>query len=63
MEKIENPLLVKSNLDYEAPDFRKIKNKHFMPAIIKGMELQNNKISEIVKNKEKNSGLVRRSID
>ncbi|HAO14379.1 MAG TPA: dipeptidyl carboxypeptidase II [Tenacibaculum sp.] len=52
MEKIENPLLVKSNLDYEAPDFRKIKNKHFMPAIIKGMELQNNKVSEVVKNKE-----------
>lgn len=49
----ENPLLVKSTLDYGAPDFTKIKDEHFMPAITKGMELQNEAIAAIVANKEK----------
>ncbi len=48
----ENPLLVKSTLDYGAPDFTKIKNEHFMPAILKGMELQNEEIAKIVANTE-----------
>lgn len=47
-----NPLLVKSTLDYGAPDFTKIKNEHFMPAILEGMKLQNESISKIVENKE-----------
>ena len=49
---VENPLLVKSTLDYGAPDFTKIKNEHFMPAILKGMKLQNEAIENIVVNKE-----------
>ena len=51
-DMVENPLLVKSSLDYGAPDFTKIKNEHFMPAIIEGMKLQNEAIQEIVENKE-----------
>ncbi|WP_272148753.1 M3 family metallopeptidase [Tenacibaculum aiptasiae] len=47
-----NPLLVKSTLDYGAPDFTKIKDEHFMPAILEGMKVQNEEISKIVENKE-----------
>ena len=47
-----NPLLVKSTLDYGAPDFTKIKNEHFMPAILEGMKLQNQAIQKIVATKE-----------
>lgn len=50
MSTSENPLLVKSTLDYGAPDFTKIKNEHFMPAILKGMEVQNEEIAKIVAN-------------
>ena len=49
---VENPLLVKSTLDYGAPDFTKIKNEHFMPAILEGMKLQNDVIKSIVANKD-----------
>lgn len=48
----ENPLLVPSTLAYGAPDFTKIKNEHFMPAMLKGMALQQEKIAAIVANKE-----------
>nr|WP_243743988.1 M3 family metallopeptidase [Tenacibaculum caenipelagi] len=49
---VENPLLVKSTIDYGAPDFTKIKNEHFMPAILKGMEVQNEEIAKIVASTE-----------
>jgi peptidyl-dipeptidase Dcp len=52
MSTSENPLLVKSTLDYGVPDFTKIKNEHFMPAILKGMEVQNEEIAKIVANTE-----------
>ena len=52
MSTSENPLLVKSTLDYGVPDFTKIKNEHFMPAIVKGMEVQNEEITKIVANTE-----------
>ncbi|RBW61937.1 dipeptidyl carboxypeptidase II [Tenacibaculum sp. E3R01] len=52
MDTPENPLLVKSNLEYGTPDFTKIKNSHFKPAILKGMELQNEEIAKIVVNKD-----------
>ncbi|CAM1363243.1 Dipeptidyl carboxypeptidase [Tenacibaculum sediminilitoris] len=48
----ENPLLVQSTVDYGAPDFTKIKNEHFMPAILEGMKVQNEEIVKIVANKE-----------
>ncbi len=47
----ENPLLTKSTLDYGAPDFTKIKDEHFLPAILKGMEVQNEEITKIVADK------------
>ncbi len=50
MVNTENPLLAKSSLDYGAPDFTKIKDEHFMPAILKGMEVQNEEIAKIVAN-------------
>ncbi len=49
----ENPLLVKSTLDYGAPDFTKIKNEHYLPAILEGMKIQNSEIEKNVKNTEK----------
>lgn len=51
----ENPLLAKSTLPYGAPDFTKIKNEHFLPAILEGMKLQNEAIEKIVSNKEKST--------
>ncbi|CAL2101803.1 Dipeptidyl carboxypeptidase [Tenacibaculum sp. 190130A14a] len=51
-DMVENPLLVKSSLDYGAPDFTKIKNEHFMPAILEGMKLQNETIQKIVDSEE-----------
>jgi peptidyl-dipeptidase Dcp len=51
-DMVENPLLVKSSLDYGAPDFTKIKNEHFMPAILEGMKVQNEAIQKIVDSKD-----------
>ncbi len=48
----ENPLLVKSTIDYGAPDFTAIKSDHFKPALLKGMALQNDAIAKIVANTE-----------
>ncbi len=51
MQETDNPLLVESTLDYGAPDFTKIKNEHFKPAILKAMEVQNQEIAAIISNK------------
>jgi peptidyl-dipeptidase Dcp len=48
----ENPLLTASNLPYGAPDFTKIKNEHFQPAIEQGMKEQITEIEEIANNPE-----------
>lgn len=50
MNTKENPLLIKSTLPYGAPDFANIKNEHFLPAIIEGMNVQNKEIEAIVAN-------------
>ncbi|MEX6627506.1 M3 family metallopeptidase [Tenacibaculum salmonis] len=47
-----NPLMIKSRLDYGTPDFSKIKNEHFMPAILEGMKLQNQAIQAIINTNE-----------
>ena len=47
-----NPLLVESTLPYGAPDFSKIKDEHYRPALLKGMALQNERIVAITSNKE-----------
>lgn len=48
----ENPLLVESKLEYFAPDFSKIKDEHFRPALLKGMELQAERVTKIAENAE-----------
>ena len=52
MDISKNPLLIKSTLEYGTPDFTKIKTAHFLPAILKGMKLQNEAIEKITTNKE-----------
>ena len=47
-----NPLLVESTLPYGAPDFSKIKDEHYRPALLKGMALQNERIAAITSNNE-----------
>ena len=48
----ENPLLSESSLPYGAPDFTKIKNEHFQPAIEQGMKEQMEEIEAIANNPE-----------
>jgi len=55
MDTSKNPLLEKSNLPYGAPDFTKIESKHFMPAMLAGMDFQNLEIEKITKNVDKPS--------
>ncbi|MDN3618870.1 M3 family metallopeptidase [Polaribacter undariae] len=50
MDISKNPLLIKSTLEYGTPDFTKIKSKHFLPAILEGMKLQNEAIVKITEN-------------
>lgn len=51
-EKSKNPLLTKSTLPYGAPDFTKIKNEHFQPALEVAMKEQEEAVKRIVENKE-----------
>ncbi|SEA30410.1 peptidyl-dipeptidase Dcp [Arachidicoccus rhizosphaerae] len=46
----DNPFLKTSTLPYEAPDFTKIKDEDFKPAIIEGMRLQLDEIKKITDN-------------
>src|SRR5690625_3509639 len=48
----ENPFATKSNLPYQAPDFNKIKDEHFKPAIEGGIESKRKEIEEIANNPE-----------
>ena len=52
MNENENPLLVESTLPYYAPDFTKIKNEHFEPAMLEGIAQQRKAIDEITSNSE-----------
>lgn len=54
MEKniIKNPLLEKSNLPYGAPDFSKIEDKYYKEAIFEAMQLQKERVTKIIENKE-----------
>lgn len=45
-----NPLLTESTLDYQAPDFSKIRPEHFVPAIKEGIRLQLAEIDSIISN-------------
>src|SRR5690554_1027236 len=44
-----NPLVKPSTLPYFAPDFAKIKNKHFEPAILEGIRIKRENIDKIIK--------------
>ena len=48
-----NPLLKASTLAYGAPDFSKIKNSDYLPAIEEGIRQQREEINAIVSNKKK----------
>lgn len=48
-----NPFLKESTLPYFVPDFTKIKNKHFKPALLEAMRQQSDSVNDIVKNSEK----------
>lgn len=43
----ENPLLVKSNLKYEAPPFDKIENRHFLPAFEEALLIARERVDKI----------------
>nr|WP_240612559.1 M3 family metallopeptidase [Brumimicrobium salinarum] len=47
-----NPLLQKSTLPYGAPDFSKIRNQHFEPAIMEGIRIKRERLKEIVESEE-----------
>ena len=48
-----NPFMKKSNLQYEAPEFDKIKNEHFKPAFEFGLKQHDAEILKIANNSEK----------
>lgn len=50
--KAMNPFLENYKTPYKAPPFDKIKNEHFKPAIIKGIDDQSKEIKAIVASKE-----------
>lgn len=52
MNNSENPLMVESKLPYGAPNFTKINDAHFKPAILEGMAKQKNAIEAITANNE-----------
>lgn len=48
----DNPLLAESSLPYSTPDFSKIKNEHFKPAIVEGIRIKKEAVSQIAHNTE-----------
>lgn len=48
----DNPFAKTSELPFEVPDFDAIKNKHFKPAILKGIETKEKEIEKIANNEE-----------
>jgi len=48
----ENPFFTASTLPFEAPDFDKIENEHFMPAFERGMDEELNEIESIASQDE-----------
>lgn len=47
-----NPFAEESTLDFQVPDFDKIKNEHFRPALEEGMRIQLEEIEAIANNEE-----------
>jgi peptidyl-dipeptidase Dcp len=51
-EKSDNPFFSKYDTPFEVPPFEKIKNKHYMPAFLRGMEEQKKEIRAIITNSD-----------
>ena len=51
--KMNNPLLQKSSLQYQAPAFNLIKNEHFKPAFEFGLKAHDKEVEQITNNAEK----------
>jgi len=51
--KMKNPLLQKSALQYQAPDFRIIKDEHFKPAFEYGLKIATQEVEKIANNPAK----------
>lgn len=49
----QNPLLMKSNLPFGAPDFSRIKESDYLPAIESAIKIKRDNIQKIVDNKKK----------
>lgn len=49
---VNNPFFKKSTLQYQAPEFDKIRSEHFKPAFDTGMAQQNAEVDKIIKNTE-----------
>ncbi|HLW40729.1 MAG TPA: M3 family metallopeptidase, partial [Brumimicrobium sp.] len=49
---MDNPFVEESTLDFQVPDFTKIKNEHFRPALEEGMNIQLEEIEAIANNEE-----------
>mgnify|MGYP002524972989 CR=1 FL=1 len=54
-EVMENPFFTEYETNFKIPPFSQINEDHFMPAFIKGMELHNEEINDIIENKEEPS--------
>ena len=52
IKDVNNPFFTKSSLQYQAPEFDKIKTDHFKPAFDSGMVQQNAELEKIVANSE-----------
>ncbi|REH01951.1 peptidyl-dipeptidase Dcp [Flavobacterium aquicola] len=52
-EKMKNPLLQKSTLQYQAPDFSAIKDEHFKPAFDYGLKINVQEVEAIANNPAK----------
>ncbi|MFL2815899.1 MAG: M3 family metallopeptidase [Alphaproteobacteria bacterium] len=52
---MENPFFTEYETNFKIPPFSQINEDHFMPAFIKGMELHNEEINDIIENKEEPS--------
>lgn len=49
---MDNPFAEESTLDFQVPDFTKIKNEHFRPALEEGINIQLEEIEAIANNEE-----------
>ena len=54
-EVMENPFFTEYETNFKIPPFSQISEEHFMPAFIKGMEVHNEEINDIIENKEEPS--------